>query len=235
MKVIDFFWDHPELHRFQREVKAGQYLFKQGQNGNTMFIILRGFVELIAERGKKEYVIGFVEAGQFLGEKAIIQDAPYRRAFAARAKADSTILEMSLKAIEAVRKAAPEIMNDIFKHIFQMAAQRLDRVNYLTTGLRSSNNVERLIHLVIYFSRTAGRPGAQGTEFVLQPDTISYYIDMMPDQVASCLSELNGKKLLIKDGDEFFTLPSERRLLESLPALREQLQHGYYDELEVAP
>lgn len=235
MKVIDFFWEHPELKRFERQAAEGQYLFQQGQMGNTMFVVIRGYLELITQRNKKEYVIGFVEAGEFLGEKAILQDTPYRRAFAARCKTQSTILEMSLRAIESVKRSSPEILNDILRHNFQMAARRLDRTNFLTRSLRSSNNFERLIHLIIYFSRVHGRPSAHGPEFILLADTVSYYIDMLPNQITNCLSELAHKGLIRRLGEDFYSLPSERKLLESLPALKEQLQHGYYDELEIAP
>jgi CRP-like cAMP-binding protein len=235
MKTIDYFWDHPELKRFHREVKTGQYLFRQRQQGNTMFIILRGLIELIAERGGKEYVITIIDSGQFLGEKAIVRDQPYQRAYSARAKVDSTILEMSLKAIEAVRKVAPEIMNDIFKHIFTIAALRLDRANYLTAGLRSSNNVERLIHLILYFARSLGRKGPNGTELLLTPENIYYYIDMSPEKISSCLHELANKKLIVREGEDFYSLPDEQALISSMPNLKEQLAKGYFDELEMAP
>ncbi len=235
IKTIDFFWDHPALGRFRREVKAGEFLFQQKQPGNTMFIILKGLVELVAQRGDKEYVINIVPAGQFLGEKAIVKESPYQRAYAARAKVDSTILEMGLKAIEAIRKAAPEIMNDIFKHIFQIAAERLDRANYLTAGLRSSNNAERLIHLVLYFSRSTGRPGPDGIEFLMKPESVSYYIDMPQEKIEGCINELLVKSLLKRASDDCFILPSEQELLKSLPQLKEQWHHGHYDELEVAP
>lgn len=235
MKVVDYFWDHPELKRFHREINAGDYLFRQRQKGNTMFIILRGLVELVAERGKHEYVISFVEAGQFLGEKAIVRDAPYLRAYSARAKTDSTILEMGLKAFEAVRKAAPDIMSDVYRHIFQIAAERLDRANFLTKGLRSSNNVERLIHLILYFCRATGRKVPGGTQFVLTPDTALYYIDMPEEQVANCLHELVLKKLLVQETSDCYILPSEQALIYSAPSLKEQLLNGYYDELEVVP
>jgi len=235
MKTIDFFWEHPALNRFRRELKEGDYLFQQKQPGNTMFIILKGMIELVAQRDKQEYVINIVPAGQFLGEKAIVKETPYERAYSARAKVDSTILEMGLKAIEATRKAAPEIMNDIFKHIFQIAAERLDRANYLTSGLRSSNNAERLVHLIIYFSRSIGRRGPDGTEFILHPDSVFYYIDMPLEKIESCINELIVKKLLIRAADDCFILPSEKTLLDSMPALKEQWHHGHYDELEVAP
>jgi len=235
MKTVDYFWDHPALTRFRREVKAGEYLFKQKQAGNTMFIILKGLVELVALRGKEEYVINMVQAGQFLGEKAIVKESPYERAYSARAKVDSTILEMGLKAIEATRKAAPEIMNDIFKHIFTIAAERLDRANFLTSGLRPSNNAERLIHLIFYFARSTGRGGPDGVEFIVRPESLFYYIDMPMEKIESCLNELVAKKLLLRATEDCFILPNEKALWESIPKLKEQWHHGHYDELEVAP
>lgn len=233
MKTSDFFWEHPALKQHVRELPEGEYLFRQRQPGNTMFIILHGLVELIALRDEQEFGIGLVQAGEFLGEKAIVRSMPYRRALSARAKTQIKFLEMDLNAIEVARKTAPELMNDILRKMFQTAAERLDRMNYLIAGLRSSNNVERLVHLILYYSRVSGRPGPYGVEFLLSGQTVQFYIDMPASQAVDCLKELVEKRLLKRIEGDCYAMPSDVALLESVPSLRNQLKAGYYDDLEL--
>src|SRR5579859_2146183 len=135
MKFVDYYWDHPSLQSYVREIPKGRYLFRQGERGTTMFIIIKGIVELRSERGGKERVIGFMEAGQFLGEKAILQELPHQRVFSARATSDLRIVEIGLLEIDKIQKVHPEIMTDILKTSFQIAAKRLEWSNRLIAVL----------------------------------------------------------------------------------------------------
>jgi len=108
-----------------------------------MFVIAKGLVELIAERHGQKHLVGFIEAGQFLGEKAVLSDSPHQRAFSAKTKTETAILELGLHAIEKIRKNAPDLMNDLLKQMFQMAALRLDRANQLSQALRPADTTQR--------------------------------------------------------------------------------------------
>jgi len=220
MKVADYYWDHPLLKPFARSVPEGAFLFHQGEPGNTMFIIVRGIVELISERDGKNYVLGILEAGQFVGEKAIVEKDSYPRVFSAHAKTDLSVLELSLKDFDIIQEKAPELMNAMLQRIFEIAAQRLDRAKYLERLLRSSDNATRLIHLILYFSRSAGAETAQGRQVLVNTDNIHYYLDIPEEKIDACLKELEKEKLLSRESSVYITFQDENALIEAIPIMR---------------
>lgn len=56
-------------------VKAGESIFKEGETGTEMYIIESGTVEIVrADRGKEPLAV--LEAGDFFGEMAVLEDQP---------------------------------------------------------------------------------------------------------------------------------------------------------------
>jgi CRP/FNR family transcriptional regulator, cyclic AMP receptor protein len=206
--------------RLVRTVDTGDYLFRQGQRGNTMYIILQGQLELLAERDGEDHLIAVMQAGQFLGEKAMVKDTPYQRAFSARAMTSVSALELSVKELSVIQKEAPELMINVMKKSFEVAAERLDRANYLIRILRSSDNLRRLCDCIQYLCHTTGEKSVEGVRVPLTVDNIYYYIDMDRKQIESCLKRLVAKKLLIPAGDDHYTIPDETALFAYFEEMR---------------
>lgn len=213
--------NHPALKKLARYFDANDYLFKQGEMGQTMFIILEGTVRLLAERDGVEHVAGIVLAGEFLGEKAIVKTTPYQRYYSAQAVSAVTALELGLHEMLVLEKEAPKVMFGLLKRSFQLAAERLDRANHLIRILRSSDNYERLIHCIIYFCRTAGKKVAGGTQVSLSIDSLYHHIDMEKKEMEACLEALSEKKLLIPHKEETYLVPDESALVQFAPDLEE--------------
>jgi CRP-like cAMP-binding protein len=235
MRVTDYYWEHRQLLKYLKEVPENTYLFKQGDLARTMFIIVRGIVELQAVKDKNNHIISLVEAGQFLGEKAILEETPYYRVFSAFARNRLTVLELCLEDMAEIQAVAPDIMPDLLKQMFLLAAHRLDRANALTHVLRSSNNVERVIRLFLFFSRFHGRPSPQGVEVFLPEDTVRYYIDITVSNLEDIITELEGNRLLLRASKDTFVIPNAKALLDFVSALSARIQSRHFDELEPIP
>src|SRR5690606_27690060 len=132
-------------------IPEGEYLFKAGEKGKSMFILISGVVELVANVDGKEFAIFFVEPGQFLGEQAVVSEKPFTRVFGARAKSNLAVMELDWKVARSLYANEPKLLCDILTGIFGVAADRLYRANQMIRSLRSSNNVERLGTLLSYF------------------------------------------------------------------------------------
>ncbi len=232
---VEYYWEHPNLTKHLKTAEAGTYLFRQGDKASTMMLLIRGIIELQTEENGKPQVVNLVEAGQFIGEKAILKKIDYPRAFSAQARNDLTFLEMSWSDIEALRAKDPHLVGDILRQMFRTAVERLDRSNYLIHILRSTDNVERLVHLIIFFARTQGRPGATGRELFLPDRTIHYYLDLSQGQLDDVFNELFTKNLLIRSNPDCLTVPNETKLLQYVPNLSRQFATGQFDELEAIP
>jgi CRP-like cAMP-binding protein len=209
--------EHAKLKKFLKHIPADTFLFRQGELGNTMFIILDGTVELIAERNEATHVTGILEAGEFLGERAITMKEAYRRYYSAKAIQHTNALEIGSQDLEFLRITAPDIMTDIMVRAFNVAARRLSRMNILVHSLRSSDNDERFIRCILYFCRTAGREMPGGTEVALSAQGIHYYIDMPLAEVEARLNDLQARQLIERVNHEFFFIRDVGAIAAELP------------------
>ena len=93
MKTVEYYWDHPLLNAYRREIKKGTFLFRRGDPVNTFFIIQQGLVQLVGHRSGRDYYLNVVEAGQFLGERMVYSCAYFNRPDATLDQAQSAKLE----------------------------------------------------------------------------------------------------------------------------------------------
>lgn len=202
-----------ELKKLVRKYDKGQFLFQQGQMGQTMFIILDGRIDLLSERDGEEHIILALGSGEFMGEKALISDASYQRSFGARAAVTTTAVEIGMKDIEMIRKTNPAGMVDILSRVFQLAITRLDKMNSLVRTLRSSHNTERCVELILYFSKTNGKPNSTGKrEFSLSEESIHYHIDMESSAILTTLATFIQAGALEKVGENRYCILDEGKL-----------------------
>lgn len=207
-----------ELKKLVRRYQAGDFLFQQGQMGQTMFIILEGKIALVGERDGVEQTVMSLGAGEFLGEKALTKGSPYQRVYGARAEVTSTAVEIGLLDIESIRKSNPAGMVDILSRVFQLSITRLEKMNSLCRALRSSDNDQRLRDLILFFSRTSSRTLPDGKrEFYLSTESIEYHIDLDPASIQSALEALIRAGALERAGNNLYILVDEGLLLHPEP------------------
>lgn len=102
------------------DVSSGQFIFREGQAGDDMYIIESGLVEIVRQvRGNDP--IAVLEPGDFFGEMAILEDQP--RFASARAKGNCRLLKID-------RAAFGELLQQNFEiavRIMRKLAMRLRR------------------------------------------------------------------------------------------------------------
>lgn len=102
------------------DVGSGQFVFREGQAGDDMYIIESGLIEIVRQvRGNDP--IAVLEPGDFFGEMAILEDQP--RFASARAKGNCRLLKID-------RAAFGELLQQNFEiavRIMRKLAMRLRR------------------------------------------------------------------------------------------------------------
>jgi CRP-like cAMP-binding protein len=91
------------------KVKAGETVFRQGEAGDTVYVVLDGKVELRV-RGRLVETVG---PGGILGEMALIESAP--RVATATAKADCDLLPISEQRFMTMIQKTPHFALQIMK------------------------------------------------------------------------------------------------------------------------
>ncbi len=198
----------PKLKKFLHTYAAGELLFKQEDKGSTLCIVLTGMVELVSKNGTSEHVIEIVGPGGFLGERSIISKLPYSRRFSARTLQESKVMEVSADDLEFLKISAPETMTLLMTKAFEVAAERLHRMNCLVEALKPSGERERLGSCLRYYCRFTGTAVPNGLEVPLSPQSFCYYTDLPEDRAVSFLEELESKKLIEKLPNGFYLVPS---------------------------
>jgi CRP/FNR family transcriptional regulator, cyclic AMP receptor protein len=210
----------PRLQKFLRFLSPGDFLFKQGDSGSTMFIVLKGLINVVETRDAKPVTLATLKVGETLGERALLSEAPYPRSFGAEAAEESVLMEFSGKTLKVIEAVIP----DFTLRILQTTVERLDRANHLVRVLRSTDESERLVNTILYLTKFEGTHTMQGVEIKVTPDDFFRLANLSPEFTRAALDALAANKVLIpgKNGlvltDEALLLQFGQRLRESLAA-----------------
>lgn len=111
-----------------RTLKAGEVLFNDGDNANSLFIIQKGQIRLFKPKGKGFIEIGVLRSGEVIGEMAFFDEdgSGKSRSCSAAALTVTEIIEVSFVAFGKTMQS----LNPWFKTI----------INTLVTRLRKNNN-----------------------------------------------------------------------------------------------
>jgi CRP/FNR family transcriptional regulator, cyclic AMP receptor protein len=131
--------DVSDLVRYE----AGKVVFKEGDAGDAVYVVLDGKVELRVN-GRLVETVG---PGGILGEMALIEQAP--RVATATAKTGADLLPISEERFMSMIQQTPHFALQIMK----VMASRLRRMNLRLTGKKKARNTSKASKV------SAKRPG----------------------------------------------------------------------------
>jgi len=131
---IPFFTNIPveELDRVMAgleviHVKAGEILFREGDTGEHMYVVVGGELEILkAPDTDDEMILNMIHAGEYIGEMSLITGAP--RTASVRARGDVILLSMGRSQLMDLLQRHPHLANDMVG----VLSQRLDNTNVST-------------------------------------------------------------------------------------------------------
>ena len=182
------------LSRLIRNLSAGEYLFRQSDMGNTMFLILEGTVHLFRQSQHSERLVWTLGPGEMVGEKAILSKEPYRRTVTAQAKTKVIAFEFDTNNVKTIQTKFPDFMNKLLK----MLSERLDHSNELISILQSKDDTTRIIRYLLFFASTHANKTPEGLTVVLTADDISHVVNVGEETVETVMAELVREKLVSK-------------------------------------
>ena len=140
---IPFFTDLPndELDRLQSELEivnlsAGEILFREGDRGEHLYIIVSGELEVLMSPGdENELILNIIHEGEYIGEMSLLQPDGHRST-GARAHGDVVLLSMSRLQFKNLLTRQPQLA----KSMVSVLSQRLVNTNVQTfRGLTERN------------------------------------------------------------------------------------------------
>ena len=118
-----------------KECQKGCYIFKEGDPGSAIFVLLFGQVDLVKKgEGGKESIILQLKSGALFGEVAMLTGN--KRNLGARASsAKAVVMEFNRELID---KMIPSVQNKFQKQLLLIIAGNLDKMNMRYAKLEAS-------------------------------------------------------------------------------------------------
>ena len=108
-----------------RDAQKDDLLIKQGDEGNEMYILLDGKVEVTRfnEEEKKEVVIATLGPGDIIGEQSLLENVP--RSASVRALSATRFVMYDWEGLRRIEKSAKKSASQVYKNLAAILSNRL--------------------------------------------------------------------------------------------------------------
>jgi len=198
--------DHIIPFMYEKTFKKGSIIFFEGDEGDEIFFIRSGAVNIHSFDGVKKVILAFLQEGDYFGEMALIKPGLYRSA-----TAETT----QLTRLYTLRRNDFEklIMDNptLAFHLLGDTMERLRRANQQIYDLTFLNVRTRIVKRLIRLSEEFGATTPQGVriELKITHQQMAEMVGAVRETVTKVLLELQesglirirDKKILLPDPD----------------------------------
>ena len=200
------------LSKFVKQASPGEFLFKQGEKGNAMYLILSGEVNLIHRGTKAEYIVELLKPGQGLGENVLF--APQsQRSYSAVAKTSVTVLELGPIEFKQISVKMP----DFNSKLVRILSERLEACHAVINVLQSNQPIEKVILFLVFLAKQ----NEKNPKAVFEPGEVSECLNVPVEKVKEVITELENQKVLSKLKEGGFIIDVPESLLDQLTELKQ--------------
>lgn len=192
---------------FERSVRAGEVVFDQGDDGDVLFVIQSGQVELLREGPEGPRVVSRYGPGDFFGEMSVLLGRP--RTSRAVATSDSRLLQLDASTFETMCVDRPEIA---IRVIQRLAARAIDLEQRLA-ALGVDDLLRPVVRVLVRLAGAAGRDAR--LETTLREVALEAGLTMM--EAHRALGQLFDRKLL-RLAEDVLVIPDREALSACLDA-----------------
>jgi CRP-like cAMP-binding protein len=235
--------------QLKKEYKPNEYIFKDGDPGQTMFIIIEGKVEISKILGDHKTALAVLEKGSIFGEMAIIDREP--RSATAMTLANSTLLEISREMFDDRLSKVPPWMQSFFA----IMVDRLRRATKNQNILLTTSPGRHIVNLLAIIARQTEPEGTGRVVVEISEVTklMGFLLGLEDERIASVLRKLAdtelcntarklnvGRVLVFDNPQELYTLAEfvkQRAMVEDgrLKAMAPEYRFANRFEVELIP
>ena len=213
------------LERFAKDYAAGTLLFSEGDDGEVMYVIQSGEVEIRRRIKDQDRVLAVLPAGEFFGEMAIVNDRP--RSATAVVRRQARLLVIDGQTFEAMLRGKTEIAVRMIKTM----ASRLERANQQVELLLLKDANHRVVQCLRQLAEDQGGAAAAAIYIPISLDDLAARVALAEDNVADVLQRLAMARLVVHASEaglegHGYVIPEVGRLLEFLEFLELKEQFG---------
>lgn len=174
----------------------GEYIFKQGDEGDCLYVVQEGAIIIKKEICGKNKDMDIVKKGQFFGEISVIMEQP--RTASAYVLEDCKLLKISKDNLELIFSKR----SDIARQLFHGLSERLIRANKQIELLLTEDPTKRILGgLVIYCSMYLSTRVGNTLKLDLTPEEFAFEMGIDPLKVQEVMKDLEKEKItVLEDG-----------------------------------
>jgi CRP/FNR family cyclic AMP-dependent transcriptional regulator len=177
--------------RFGRMCQPGEVLFREGEAGDTMYVIQSGTVRITKSVKGEEKTLAILGAGEFFGEMAILNAKP--RNATAIVQEPASVLVLGARTFEQMVVSNGEIAVRLVKKL----ARRLDSANELIEVLMHRDPKARVILGLSREAQFIGQPMEDGSVFVpLTAQELAEQVGLSGRETEDVLKRLRRLKIV---------------------------------------
>jgi len=119
------------IQRYGKKYSPGEYIFKEGEHGEEMFIINKGKVRITKKTDEGEKTLAILSEGDFFGEMAVIDKGP--RSASAIAEEETICIVLNEELFEQQMQRNAKIVKKILKNMSARLRATNEQLQMLTT------------------------------------------------------------------------------------------------------
>ncbi|WP_283808915.1 Crp/Fnr family transcriptional regulator [Lujinxingia vulgaris] len=182
-----------------RQCAAGMVLFREGEEGNRMYVIKSGSVRLTKRIHDTEVVVEDLGAGEFCGELAMLGEP--RRPVSAVVTDDASVIQVDTEQFEEMIKGN----SDIALRMLKKLTQRLTQAQYRVSNLVLRTNKARVLHQLRAETQRVKRVEGAGESAPI-PANLADVLALEIGEVKQILNELVRDELILIDRRGYFEI-----------------------------
>lgn len=209
-----------KLAKLAQTCPAGTILFRDGDEGDVMYVLQRGKVRIFTEVRDQQKQLAILGPGDFFGEMALLNKKP--RTASAEVIEDAQLLVIDGKTFGSMVLSNAEIAVRLIKKL----ARRLDSANTIIDLLMHKDPKARVILGLAHEAEFNGEPLEDGSVMVpLDMGGLANQIGLGVDEVQSVLKRLD-RLSIVEQRSSGFRIPDVMRLHEFLEFLQMREKFG---------
>jgi len=185
-----------EKFGYQKNLKAGEVLFREGDVGDEMYLIKSGQIRITKSIGDEEKTLAILKEGDFFGEMAVLDRSP--RSASAIAHTDC---ELIIVDREAFLKQVKE--NPFIEYVIETLTKRLRQTDEMLKFMYIQNEEKRLVSFILTKAKSQGKETPDGIDSGVpaSPDSISGMIGVSKEKITKVLNTLMNNGLILLKGN----------------------------------
>lgn len=200
------------MGKYAKDFPAGHVLFREGEMGKEMYVIISGKVTISKKVRDKEQVLVTLPTGEFFGEMSILNNKP--RSATATVAENCKLLVIDPKTFEEMIRNNGEVAVRMIKKL----AERLRAADDQIENLMLKDTNSRVVHFLASTAEASGKAVAGGTKISVTIEEMAQRVGTEAAQAHDVVNKLVKAKIVTvaTDGMVISDVNQLRKFLEFL-------------------